>query len=106
MERGEYPIVMRPDVCTDGTVCFVAEHPDLPGCAAHGSTPDEAKALLDQARAAYIRYLVEKNMPIPGPSLFGPVEWQIGLLGTGSTASGDESPPPWKIQRPQRPAMA
>jgi hypothetical protein len=34
---------------------------------AHGDTPDEALRNLDEARALYIRALVEKQLPVPRP---------------------------------------
>ena len=32
-----YSAVVRPDMFTDGTPWFVAEHPDLPGCISDGA---------------------------------------------------------------------
>lgn len=81
----DYPIVTRPDVYLDGSECAVAEHPDLPGCSAHGKDADEAKELLKYARTAYLKYLIEKDLPVPMPSRLRPVEWRVGFLGFATT---------------------
>jgi predicted RNase H-like HicB family nuclease len=75
----EYPLRVRPDRCTDGTFCYVAEHPDLPGCEAHGDTISEAKELLGAARVAYLRHLFARGYAIPAPSP-APAEWQSGVV--------------------------
>ena len=49
-----YAIRVYPDLCTDGSYCWVAEHPDLPGCSVDAETIEEAKRLLDAARVAYL----------------------------------------------------
>jgi predicted RNase H-like HicB family nuclease len=76
----EYPIVVRPDLDTNGERCWVAEHPDLPGCAAHGTGQfpiSEAKALLSRARIAYIQYLLDHDLTVPMPSPHRPAEGQM-----------------------------
>jgi predicted RNase H-like HicB family nuclease len=74
-----YPVYVRPDRCTDGTFCYVAEHPDLPGCAAHGDTIAEAKQLLSAARAVYIRRLRASGRALPVPSKKTDIEWQASV---------------------------
>jgi predicted RNase H-like HicB family nuclease len=71
----DYSIFVHPDLCTDGSFCWVAEHPDLPGCAAHSRSLREAKELLAHARAAYLTYLLAQNVPFPTPG-GGAEEWQ------------------------------
>jgi predicted RNase H-like HicB family nuclease len=75
-----YPIVVRPDAYPDGKPCFVAEHPDLPGCSAHGTTVDEARELLSHARVAYLKYLISKDRNPPLSLPFRQREWQIGSV--------------------------
>ena len=75
-----YPVVIRMDHCTDGSPCYVAEHPDLPGCAAHSESLTEARQLLESARVTYLRHLLAKALPPPMPSPFRPMEWQSGLI--------------------------
>jgi predicted RNase H-like HicB family nuclease len=50
---------------TDGDWCYIATHPELPGCFAQGETPEEARADLEYARADYIASLKEDGVPIP-----------------------------------------
>lgn len=73
----DYPVVVYPDVLTDGSVCYVAEHPDLPGCVAHGDTIDEAKGLLDKARTAYKRHVTETGGEVPQPDPSAPSAMEL-----------------------------
>ncbi len=47
---------------------FSAYSPDLPGCAATGSTPEETKARMQSAIDLHLRGLREDRLPIPEPS--------------------------------------
>jgi len=68
IESQQYPVVVYPDRCTDGTFCYVAMHPDLPGCATHADEATEARALLSGAREAYLKALAADGIPAPKPS--------------------------------------
>jgi predicted RNase H-like HicB family nuclease len=46
---------------------FIAEVPELPGCAAHGKTPDEALANSKDAMELWIRTALEFGRSIPEP---------------------------------------
>lgn len=46
---------------------FVAEVPELPGCAAHGPTPEQALAQVHQAMDLWIDTAKEFGDPIPQP---------------------------------------
>ena len=46
---------------------FIAEVPELPGCAAHGADQDEALANVRQAIDLWIRTALEFGDPIPEP---------------------------------------
>lgn len=46
---------------------FVAEVPELPGCAAHGSTPEQALSNAHQAMDLWIETAKEFGDPIPQP---------------------------------------
>ena len=74
----DYPVVIRPDFCTDGSFCYIAEHPDLPGCVAYAPTQSEARRLLDKARDAYLASLTKDGVAPPPPSSRAPLitEWQ------------------------------
>ena len=75
----EYPMIIRPDHTTDGLFCYVAEHLDLPGCAAHGDTIAEATASLARARVAYLRHSFSLGDAPPEPVTTTEIIWQTGL---------------------------
>lgn len=62
-----YAISVVPERCTDGSLCYRAYHPELPGCMSHGITPDEAIENLSEARQLYIETLLEKGLSVPKP---------------------------------------
>jgi predicted RNase H-like HicB family nuclease len=62
-----YAVEVTPDTATDGAMCYLATHPELPGCMSHGHTPGEAVANLDDARRLYLETLIEKDQPVPMP---------------------------------------
>jgi len=64
----EYDIIVTPEECTDGTLCYRAEPPQLPGCMSHGLTPEEAIGNLNEAKRLYIETLLEKGLEIPLPT--------------------------------------
>lgn len=59
-----YAYVVRPDETASGVV-YLAQHPDLPGCMAHGATPAEAIANLTEAREMYLADLVRRGLALP-----------------------------------------
>lgn len=63
-----YSIVVRPDQYEDGTLAYIAEIPELPGCKAHGASIEEAQQNLLDAQREYIEALVQENLPVPAPS--------------------------------------
>ena len=46
---------------------FIAEVPELPGCLAHGGTPQDALANAQEAMALWIRTAREFGDPVPEP---------------------------------------
>ncbi|MDI6890167.1 MAG: type II toxin-antitoxin system HicB family antitoxin [Thermodesulfovibrionales bacterium] len=64
----EYDIIITPEECTDGSLCYRAEHPQLPGCMSHGSNPEEALRNLIEAKRLYIETLLDKGLDVPLPS--------------------------------------
>ncbi len=70
MQR-QYAYVVTPDEATDGTMLYVAKHPDLPGCMSQGDTPEEALENLREARRLYFETLLEMNLEIPDPRGMG-----------------------------------
>ncbi len=63
----DYDVVVIPEECTDGTLCYRAEHPQLSGCMSHGSTPEDALRNLIEAKRLYIETLYEKGLEVPLP---------------------------------------
>lgn len=66
--RVPYPVVVEPEATTDGSLCYRAWHPDLPGCMSHGETIGEAVGSLDDARRLYIAALLKRQQEVPLPS--------------------------------------
>ncbi len=62
-----YKTILTLDMRSDGTRCFVARHPELPGCMSDGDTPEEAIANLKDARDLYIQSLIEDELEVPLP---------------------------------------
>ena len=46
---------------------FIAEVPELPGCAAHGKTPDKALANCNDAMDLWLRTAMDFGRTIPEP---------------------------------------
>lgn len=63
----EYDIIITPEECTDGTLCYRAEHPQLPGCMSHGLIPEESLRNLIEAKRLYIETLLNKGLDVPLP---------------------------------------
>ena len=55
------------DQCTDGSTVYLATHPELPSCMAHGDTPAEAVQNLAEARRLYICTLLNGGLEVPVP---------------------------------------
>jgi predicted RNase H-like HicB family nuclease len=52
---------------------YSAYCPDLPGCIATGSTPEETRANIHEAIELHLTGLREDHLPIPEPSSFAEV---------------------------------
>jgi len=82
----QYRTEIRPEPAPDGGIVYIAEIPDLPGCMSHGSTVDEARQNLEDAKREYLAALEERQLPIPPPSaepVVGAVTWTIVTSGAG-----------------------
>ncbi len=62
-----YSTYVLPDETTHNELCYIAYHPELPGCMSHGSTPEEALNNLQEATALFISTLLDMNLDIPEP---------------------------------------
>lgn len=63
----EYDVIVTPEECTNATLCYRAEHPQLSGCMSHGQTPEEAIRNLIEAKRLYIETLLERGLEVPLP---------------------------------------
>jgi antitoxin HicB len=61
-----YAIIIETDREND-EIYYMAFHPELPGCMAQGDTVEEAIASLNEARADYIKALLEWELEVPLP---------------------------------------
>ena len=52
---------------SDDDQAFVADVPELPGCAAHGDTPDAALSNAGDAIGLWIDTAKETGRPVPAP---------------------------------------
>jgi predicted RNase H-like HicB family nuclease len=76
----QYRSEIRPELQPDGTVVYLAEYPELPGCMSHGATVEEARQNLEDAKAEYLAALQERGLEIPSPSaapVVGAVTWVV-----------------------------
>ncbi len=48
--------------------CYVARAPELPGCMAHGATPEEATRNVKQAIDGWLEVAHERGREIPKPT--------------------------------------
>lgn len=79
-----YSVVIRPDVYEDGTIAYIAEVPELPGCKSHGSTPAEARVNVADAQKEYIEALIEQRLEIPLPSGAPSAVWIVQVPQTSA----------------------
>lgn len=83
-----YAVEVVPEECTDGSFCYRASHPELPGCMSHGLTPEEAIKNLSEAKLLYIQALLGQNQPIPKPRL---------AMETGTSILNQQEARIWEI---------
>jgi len=68
MTDAGYMTVVSKTTTTTGEACYLANHPQLPGCMASGTTEDEARENLDDARELYLSALKHRGIPAPLPT--------------------------------------
>ena len=79
-----YAVEIVPDEYGDGRRCSVARHPELPGCMAHGATPEEARTELTEARRLYIEDLLEAGLSVPEPAALKQAEEPLEIVWTSA----------------------
>lgn len=65
--RLPYAMIVAPQTATDGSTVWVAEHPELDGCMAHGDSQQEAIANLEDARRLYLETMLDDGLTPPEP---------------------------------------
>lgn len=65
MDDYPYTIILMRSMTTGGNPCYVAVHPELPGCRGQGDTVDEARSDLLEARRLYIADMLESGEQPP-----------------------------------------
>ncbi len=75
----DYDVETFRDTLTNGEVIILAQHPELPGCIAHGATLEQALSNLREARTEYIYSLLTDKLAVPYPR----------AEATSTTVSGD-----------------
>lgn len=68
MHDERYMVVVTRTVTTTGEPCYLAIHPELPGCMASARTDEEARQNLDDARELYISALERRGVTVPPPA--------------------------------------
>lgn len=83
-----YMIVIEPEPTTDGGTVFVARHPELPECMAHGATAEEAERNLAEARELLLTELRRRGAPIPrARGIVGEVRWEVPIVTSAPSES-------------------
>jgi predicted RNase H-like HicB family nuclease len=62
-------VIIDPERQDDGTVIFVASHPEFDGMLGTGETPEAALADLRATRRSMIEALLAEGYPIPEPAV-------------------------------------
>lgn len=88
----QYPTQLRPcEPATKGRLCWLAEHPDLPGCFGYGDSRADAVHALKSARVAYITQLLAMGKAVPPPMQRADVvEWGELVLSAPSIVGGPD----------------
>ncbi len=83
MNDPAYMTVVAKTVTTAGEACYLAMHPELPGCMASGSTENEAEENLSDARELYLSVLERRGIPTPSPMGGHPTTGTATVAATG-----------------------
>lgn len=62
-----YSIEVLKDETSTGETVYLAKNPQLYGCMAQGTSPEEAMESLEEARIDYIHSLLEDGLDVPNP---------------------------------------
>ncbi|MGQ0814063.1 MAG: type II toxin-antitoxin system HicB family antitoxin [Gemmatimonadota bacterium] len=87
-----YSVHTVPDECVDGTACYVARIPELPGCESHGATPEEAITNLREAQELFLQDMLQRGLEPPLPD--------VADTGSGGLTAT------WRVERGSGAAVA
>ncbi len=84
-----YHLYVVPELLRDGTLIYVAWHPELPRVLAHGPTPEAAEQSLSEAFAIYQGHALKHGLEIPPPRSYGVGQaiWRVAVTGSYKAAS-------------------
>jgi predicted RNase H-like HicB family nuclease len=103
--RLPYAVTITEDTCGD-VLCYLAVHPELPGCMAQGETPAAALRNLDVAREDYITALVAMGLDIPLPTSLAPTAHAMLTCAPAQIALGQPTFSMTQISHDDEPAVA
>ena len=67
VDQPQYTTVVKLQQTTDGGLCYIAYHPELPECISQGETPEEAQTNLEEATQMVLEHMLQNQIPIPKP---------------------------------------
>ena len=66
-DQPQYTTMVKLQQTTDGGLCYIAYHPELPECISQGETSEDARANLDEATQMVLEHMRQNHIPIPKP---------------------------------------
>ena len=83
-----YSVTVFPEICTDGSMSYVARVTELPGCESHGDTHLQARLHLEEAKKMFIGSMLEDGIDPPLPRADSPtLTWHIVDEGQRETTA-------------------
>ncbi len=67
-DRLPWRVQIEPERQDDGTIVYIASHPEFEGVLGSGTTPEEALVDLRKARRAMIEALLSEGYSVPEPA--------------------------------------
>ena len=67
VRESDYQTIVVPEVLSDGSLIYVANHPELRGCRAQAETPEQALENLTEVFQSYVEHFAEHGLDLPQP---------------------------------------
>lgn len=90
-----YDVLVVSRVDSDGSLFYLASHPELEGCKAHGATPEEAVENLGDALALYQAMAKEAGRTLPDPHEHPTMTKAIQEVPTATGTGSNVIRPKW-----------